>query len=261
MISTKKTAGIEDKHIHTDRQTAIKESKMKITASKVIRWAGLAAMGAGILFIAIQAIHPLDVLSSVTTTQWAITHYLSLAMDLLGLLGITGIYARQVEKSGWLGLAGFILFSLFYAFSLAFHFTEAFISPVLATEAPRFVEGFLGIVTGAPSEIHLGVLPAVYKLTGFVGYVLGGLLFGIATLRAGILPRWAGGLLAFGTILPLLGSSLVHHPFDRIFAVPVGLAMAWLGYALLSERRTQASEPLPSRASTGSAIPQPSKVA
>jgi hypothetical protein len=245
MISTKKTAGIEDKHMNTNRQTALKENKMKITPSKLIRWAGLAAMGSGILYIGVQTIHPHDVISSVTTTQWAITHYLSLAMDILGMLGITGIYARQVEKSGWPGLAGYLLFSLFYALSMAFHFAEAFISPVLATEAPKFVEGFLGIVTGVPSEISLGALPAVYKLTGFVGYVLGGLLFGIATLRAGILPRWAAGLLAFGTVLPLLGSSLVQHPYDRIFAVPVGLAVAWLGYALLSERREKVSEPVP----------------
>ena len=74
-------------------------------------------MGAGILYIAIQAIHPLDVLSSVTTTRWAIVHYLSIVMDLLGLLGIAGLYARQVEKSGWLGLAGYLLFSLFWALS------------------------------------------------------------------------------------------------------------------------------------------------
>jgi hypothetical protein len=240
MISTKKTAGIEDKHIHTNHQTSIKESKMKITASKVIRWAGLAAMGAGILFMAIQAIHPLDVLSSVTTTRWAITHYLSITMDFLGLLALAGIYARQVEKSGWLGLVGYLLFSLFWAFSMAFHFAETFISPVLATEAPKFVEGFLGIVSKAPSEINLGALPTVYALTG-IAYMLGGLLFGIATFRARILPRWAGGLLAVGIILPLFMSSLVHHPFDRIFAVPVGLAMAWLGYALWSERREQAS--------------------
>src|SRR5512134_2822269 len=64
--------------MNTNRKTAIKESKIKITASKLIRWAGLAAMGAGILYITIQAIHPLDVFSSVTTAQWKITHYLSI---------------------------------------------------------------------------------------------------------------------------------------------------------------------------------------
>jgi hypothetical protein len=80
-------------------------------------------------------------------------------------------------------------------------------------------------------------------------YLLGGLLFGIATFRAGILPRWAAGLLAVGIVLPILGSSLVPHPFDRIFAVPVGLSLAWMGYALWSERREQASEPVLGKAS------------
>lgn len=214
---------------------------MKTTTSNLIRWAGLAAMGTGILYIAIQAIHPLDIPSSVTTTRWAVVHYLSLVMDLLGLLGVTGLYARQAEKSGWLGLAGYLLFGLFWALDVAFHFIEAFVEPVVATEAPKFVAGLLGMVNGVPSEVSLGAIPGVYALDGVAGYVLGGLLFGIATFRAGILPRWAGGLLALGALLPLLLSSLVHHPFDRLFAVPVGFALAWLGYALWSERREKAS--------------------
>ena len=231
--------------MNNNRNSSINESKMKITTPKLIRGAGLAAMGAGIIYIAIQAIHPLDVLSSVTTTQWATTHYLSIVMDLLAMLGIAGLYARQVEKSGWLGFAGYLLFSLFWAFSVALHFIEAFISPVVATVAPRFVEGLLAMVAGHASEINLGALPTVYGLLiGVVGYVLGGLLFGIATVRANVLPRWAGGLLAIGTLLPVLLSSVVQHPFDRIFAVPVGLALAWLGYSLWSERRDPVSEPV-----------------
>ena len=104
---------------------------MKITTSRLIRWAGLSAMMAGILFVVIQTIHPADILSSVTTSRWAIVHYLSIAMCLFGLLGIAGIYARQVEEAGWLGLAGYLLFSLFYALTMGFQFAEAFISPLL----------------------------------------------------------------------------------------------------------------------------------
>ena len=240
--------------MNTNRQTADikgnnKESKMKITASSLIRWAGLAAMLSGILFIVIQTIHPLDVLSSVTTTQWAIAHYLGIAMCFFGLLGMAGLYARQVEAAGWLGLAGYLLFSLFYALTLAFQFAEAFISPLLANEAPTFVEGLLGIANGHPSAMNLGALPTVYALTGFVGYVLGGLLFGIATLRAGILPRWPAGLLAFAAVSPPLLASLLPHPLDRILAMPMGLALAWLGYALWSDRRAHAAQPVPGETS------------
>jgi hypothetical protein len=66
--------------------------------------------------------------------------------------------------------------------------------------------------------------------------VLGGLLFGIATIRAGVLPRWAGGLLAAAAVLPPLVSWLLPHPLDRILAVPMGLALVWLGYTLWSEQ-------------------------
>src|SRR5512144_269442 len=116
---------------------------MKITASNLIRWAGLATMSSGILFIVIQMIHPLDVLSSVTIAPWAIAHYVGVAMCFLGLLGMAGLYARQVESAGWLGLVGYLLLSLFYALTLAFQFAEAFISPLLVTTAPKFVEGLL----------------------------------------------------------------------------------------------------------------------
>jgi hypothetical protein len=226
----------------------IKESKMKITATSLIRSSGLAVMGTGIIFMIIQAIHPPDVLSSVTTARWATTHYLGIVMGILGLFGITGLYTRQVEETGWLGLVSYLLFGLFWIITVFFQFVEAFISPLLATQAPTFVEGFLGIVSGHAGEADLGALPTVYALTGFAGYMLGGLLFGLAMLRAGILLRWAAGLLALAAVSPL-AAGLLSHPLDRILAVPMGVALISLGYALWSERRGQASTAMPGTAS------------
>jgi hypothetical protein len=188
------------------------------------------------------------VLASVTTTHWAIIQSLKTAMCIFGLLGLTGLYARQANEAGWLGLASYLLFSLFFVHTLPLAYTEAFILPLLATEAPTFVEGFLGIFNGHPVQTNLGALPVLYTLAGSAGYVLGGLLFGIATLRAGILPRRAAGLLAIGAVAPFV-LAMLPHPLDRTFAVPTGLALAWLGYALWSDRRVQASEPIAGRGS------------
>ena len=217
---------------------------MKITASKLIRCAGLSAVLGGFLFVGIQPIHPPEILSSFTTSTWAIVHYLGVAICFLILLGITGIYARQVEESGWLGLAGFLLFGLMWALTAAFQFAEGLIVPLLATDAPRFAVGFEGISSGSPSEVGLGLLPAVYSLTSVL-YLVGGVLLGIATFRAGVLPRWAGAGLAVGTVAPLVLSLLLPHEFIRLAAVPVGIALALLGYALWSERREKVSEPVP----------------
>jgi len=86
----------------------------------------------------------------------------------------------------------------------------------------------------------------LYTLVG-ISYILGGILFGIATLRAGILSRWAAVLLIVSSALPLAFvprpvAELIPPQIQHLAAMPLGIAVAWLGYSLLSERREQASE-------------------
>lgn len=169
-------------------------------------------------------------------------------MATLLLLGITGIYARQVQESGWLGLVGFLLLFVEWVLVAATDLFEAMFLPVLATQAPKFAAGFLGVFGNYASEVNLGAIPLLNPLS-FVLYLLGGVLFGIATFRAGILSRWASLLLAIGAPSTIL-FALLPHEFERVAAVPVGIALAWLGYSLWSERRVQVAERLPGMVSS-----------
>jgi hypothetical protein len=236
------------KTIRQDPQTAVttKESTLNTASSTLIRWAGLAAAAAGLIFAGIQPIHPPDVVASVTTGAWAVITPLKTAMCLLFLLGTAGLYARQARRAGWLGVAGVLLFGLSWALQTGFVFAETFILPLLATAAPQFVDGVLGISYGRASAVDLGALPALYAVMGLL-YMLGGLLLGVATFRAGVLPRRAAGLLAVTATLTPAAALFPHH-IQRFAGVPRGVALAWLGLALWFERRERVSELVPSTA-------------
>ena len=238
--------------MNANRQTTVlqatkEERTMKITTSGLIRWAGLAAMASGIIFAGIQPIHPPDVLASVNTSAFIIITSFKTVMCLFGLFGIAGLYARHVEKTGWLGLAGYLLLTIFYAVQMCYAFAEPVILPLLTSVAPTFVESVMGMSSGAGGPMNLGAFATIYSLLSLL-YLLGLLVFGIALFRARILPRWAAGLLACSGPLAFIMVALLPHQFERLAAMPMGFALAWLGYALWSERREQAAEPVAGRA-------------
>jgi hypothetical protein len=203
---------------------------MKITHENLLRLAGLCAVVAGVCYVLVGIFHPANVPASVTTTRWEVVHVLACAMSFFGLLGMAGLYARQAVATGWLGLAGYLLLSLWLVVVMGFSFVEAFVLPHVATALPGLVTAWMGMFNGPSGAFDLGFLPTLWTLSGPV-YILGGLLFGIATFRAGILPRWAGALLAVST-------TLLPNASQPKIAVPMGLALAWLGWALWSEHRT-----------------------
>jgi hypothetical protein len=201
------------------------------------RLTGLAAILAGAIFAGIQPFHPPDVLSSVTTGAWAIILSLKLVMCILFLVGTVGLHARQAGNAGWLGLLGLVLLSLSWWLQTGFVFAELLILPIVASSAPEFVESFLGIVNGMPGDLQIGALVPIYTLLG-VCYLFGGLTFGIATVRARILPRWPALLLALAAAATP-AAILLPHETQRLAAIPMGVAFAWLGYALLFERHSK----------------------
>jgi len=222
-------------------KTSIKESKPKMSASALSRLAGVSAVLAGLCLIIIGLFHQLNIPSSVATAAWINVHIAATALGFFGLFGMAGLYARQVETSGWLGLIGFLLFSLWMTIVTGFSFVEAFFLPQLATVSPAFVENILGMFSSVPGTIDLGVLPTLWNLSGVL-IILGPLLFGIATFRARVLSRWAGGLLAFAAVLVPLGGMVPAEYQPEFIMIPLGLAIAWMGYALVSERRETSVE-------------------
>jgi hypothetical protein len=218
---------------------------MKLTHADLIRWAGLSALIAGLCYVFVGIFHPANVPASATTTRWEVVHVIACAMSFFGVLGLAGVYARQATKVGWLGLLGFASLSLWMVLIMGFSFVEAFVLPHIATVTPAFIAGWMGMFNGDPSSINLGALPTLWTLSAPL-YIGGGVLFGIATFRARILPRGAAVLLALGTAMaPLAGQlSLAWQPKA---AIPTGLALAWLGYAVMTERQaavTQLDSPL-----------------
>lgn len=208
---------------------------MTITPQNLSRAAGLFAMLAGLLYIGVQFVHPPDTVASVGTTAWAVVGGLTFLMAVLGLAGLTGIYLRQMEATGLPGLLGTLMLGMFYLLTMAYVFAEVLILPLLLGEAPGFVDRFLGLFNGAGSGGTLGALEVVAPLAGGL-YMVGGVLFGVATFRARILPAWAAVLWALGAVLPLL-TAFLPHAVGRFAAVPVGVALVGLGYALWSETR------------------------
>jgi hypothetical protein len=85
--------------------------------------------------------------------------------------------------------------------------------------------------------MDIGALVPTYTAVGIL-YLFGGLVFGIATVRAGVLPHWPAILLAV-TALVTPAAVLLPHAVQRLAAIPMGVALAWLGHALWSERRVQ----------------------
>ena len=237
-------------------KTSIRESKPKITTTTLMRLAGLSAIVAGLSIIVIGMFHPLNISSAVTTAAWINVHIFAIALGFFGLFGMAGLYARQVEESGWLGMIGFLLLSAWMTLVCGFSFVEAFIEPRLVTESPAFVASLMGMFTSMPSEIDLGILPTLWNISGLL-IILGPLLFGIATFRARVLPRWAGGLLALVAVLVPVGGMVPPEYQAKLIMIPLGLAVAWLGYALFVERREKAAE----RVSASSINPEPGKVA
>jgi hypothetical protein len=203
---------------------------MNITATSLTRAAAVAAAGAGAIFIAVQIGHPPFDSFTTETTQWVARSVAKCVMAALALAGITGMYLRQYRKAGLLGLVGYLAFAAGYLAIFSAEVIAAAVLPALVDTEPGFVNAVVAAAAGAAPAGDIGGVQTLFHLMG-AGYLLGGLTFGIALFRTGVLARWAAALLAVSTVATA-ALAVLPESFDRPFAVPEGIALIALGVSL-----------------------------
>ncbi|MDP8940903.1 MAG: hypothetical protein M3N10_11575 [Actinomycetota bacterium] len=193
-----------------------------MTSSALVRIGGLAAIAAGALLLvadvwSLLGGEPERFSDLAVTTTWTAVSAMYLIGVLLLLAALVGLYARQSDAAGALGVAGFLAALVGTGLLAGMMWTLAFVVPSAAIEAPAFLN----------AEQTAGPLDAGFMLSG-LAVAIGWALFGVATLRAGVFPRIAAIILIVGAILTFL-------PLPATTVV-IDVAVAWLGFLMLTGR-------------------------
>ena len=185
-----------------------REKARGVSPTALIQGSGLLAVAAGASMVVAPFVHP----ESPQSAAWVPVHLLYFATLMAIQLVLVGIFARQVRRTGMLGVAAFL---------------TAFIGTAMMLLEGR--EHLFSSDFGQGTPVGLWQLIAA-SFVFSVGYIL----LGIATVRAGVLPRGAGILLAVGgpivAFSPPIGIQAVLIVGHALF----GAGLAWSGYALWS---------------------------
>lgn len=194
-----------------------------MSSSNLIRWGGLAALVGGVLLVVLNILELVLFggqadSAAVASGAWVVVEVAYILTGVLLILGLMGLYAHQAQQAGTLGLIAFVVAVAGTVMLAGADWSAAFLGPAVAESAPE-------IVDADPSGITL----AGFILTMLLA-ALGWLLFGLASLQAGVLPRGAAVLLAIGAVLTFV-LIFAELPLE---VVVLGAAVAWMGYALWS---------------------------
>lgn len=178
-----------------------------MTSSKLYQLSGLAAILAGLAFIADTL---LDILLPGNTLG------IGIFVSLFGLHGLTGLFLFQREKGGWLNVIGYFLNFTGLAALIGIAFANNFI--------------FSRLDTAVIQELFRGSLLPVFISVGVI-YLIGVWVFSGALWRGHHFARWAIAIYALGSI-PVAMPNVFPAIMTNIGGFMVGLSIAWLGWQL-----------------------------
>lgn len=159
---------------------------------------------------------------------WPSLSIFAFVLAMLMPVVMLAIYVSQIEEMGVLGLVGFSLLLIGMAVYLGFQFDMAFVWPVLAEKAPKLID-FSGPMFRHPrfAFMHFWMEPI---------HSIGTLLFGIALIKARVLPRIASILFIIGMIL---SAGVLFPPFllRAVGGVIGSFALTWIASFLWNRTR------------------------
>jgi hypothetical protein len=194
-----------------------------MSSSRLTRWSGLAALVGGGLFVILAIVEPLVLGSqpyseAAASGTWIVVQGAYIVAAVLIGLGLVGLYLYQAQQAGTLGLIAFLVTFIGSIMAAGSSWSETFFGSWLANLAPELLDAD---PTGA---LIAGIL------LSYVLFALGWFLFGLASLRAEVLPRGAAILLMIGALLFAV-VSVLDLPFAGVL---FGAALVWMGYGLWS---------------------------
>jgi hypothetical protein len=199
---------------------------LSVSSSGLVRLGGIVAVIAAVLLLAAEIVDAYNLAAYqtvesnrefLTTSTHAFQSALRLtAFGLLLPMGLVGLYARQSEDTGPLGVVGFVGAFAGTVLVSGFAWVDTFIAPELAGSAPQLI----------------GMGPPPGRALSFVVFGVGWALFGLASLVGGLYPRPASALLIVGAVIgTVVALTLLPVPLGFL---PFEAAVAWLGVALLT---------------------------
>ncbi|HOA90046.1 MAG TPA: hypothetical protein PKX10_10090 [Propioniciclava tarda] len=193
------------------------------------RLAGATLAAAGAVFIAVQINHPPLTLELVGTREFVLRESAKIVMAGLALTGITTLTVWHGRRFGLFGRLSAALFGAGYLAMLCVQTIAALVLPAIAATSPDYVRSVLAAAKGGQAATDIGGIQVLLTLSG-IGYLVGGLLFGIALFRAGVVARWAGALLAVATT-STVALAVLPEFFARVLAIPTGIAFLGIGWS------------------------------
>jgi hypothetical protein len=210
--------------------------------SRFVRAGAWAAMASGVALIVSMLLawlvvpyERLGLTEAYLTTSYSVSSGLRLLGLVLLVWGLIGIYGPQSRAAGTFGLWTFVVVFLGAALAAGNVWAEVFVYPTLAQVAPNMLSG-AGFGTEASAYMSAG-LSMSYPL-----FFLGLVLFGAATLWAGVYPRWIAVLLIISIPVTMFLDPTAGTFQESIGQMLWGFAVAAYGfYALRRASSTSSS--------------------